>query len=110
MCTHINICMSNITLYVPEKVKEKMDSYSEIRWSEVVRQAINKKLIETRKLELLKKYVEQEPFTDEDLAWMDEHDWHPVDEQQMKLSFIKEVQKRSKGKFIRAKKVEDLFE
>ncbi len=102
--------MSNITLYVPENVKKKMDSHSDIRWSEVVRQAINKKLIESRKLEILKKYVEQEPLTDADLVWMDEHDWHPVDEQQMKLSFIKEVEKRSKGKFIKAKNVDELFE
>lgn len=110
MCNHINICMSNITLYVPEEVKKRMDAYSEIRWSEVVRQAINRKLIETRKLELLKKYVEREPFNGEDLAWMDEHDWHPVDTQQMKLSFVKEVQERSKGGFIRAKNVKELFE
>ena len=110
MCIHINICMSNITLYVPEKVKEKMDSYSEIRWSEVVRQAINKKLIETRKLELLKKYVEQEPFNEEDLVWMDEHDWHPVDEQQMKLSFVRAVEKASREKTIKLKSIDELFE
>jgi len=110
MCIHINMCMSNITLYVPEKVKERMNAHSEIRWSEVVRQAINQKLIETRKLELLKKYVEKEAFTDQDLHWMDEQDWHPVDEQQMKLSFIKDVQKRSKGKFVKAKSVRELFE
>lgn len=102
--------MSNITLYVPEKVKEKMDAYSEIRWSEVVRQAINQKLVETRKLELLKKYVEKEPFTRDDLAWMDEHDWHPVDERQMKLSFVDDVKKRSRGKFTRAKSTGELFE
>jgi len=110
MCNHINMCMSNVTLYVPDDVKQKMDARSDIRWSEVARQAILKKLEETRKLELLKKYVEKEPFTQEDLVWMDEHDWHPVDEQQMKLSFIKEVQKRSKGKFIKAKSIDELFE
>ena|GEM_PF-448841 len=110
MCAHINMCMSNITLYVPENVKKKMDSHSDIKWSEVVRQAINKKLIESRKLELLKKYVEQEPFTHEDLVWMDEHDWHPVDEQQMKLTFIKDVKKASKEKTIRVKNIDDIFE
>ncbi len=102
--------MSNITLYVPGKVKERMDAHSDIRWSEVVRQAILRKLEETKKLELLKKYVEREPFNDEDLAWMDEHDWHPVDEGQMNLSFVKDAEKRRKGKFIRAKSVGELFE
>jgi len=40
------MCMSNITLYVPEKVKERMDRHSDIRWSEVVRRAILEKLKE----------------------------------------------------------------
>ncbi len=102
--------MSNVTLYMPDDVKHEMDFHSEIKWSEVVRKAIIEKLKELRKLELLRKYVEKEPFTNEDLKWMDENDWHPVDEQQMKLSFIKGVEKRSKGKFVKAKTVDELFE
>jgi hypothetical protein len=104
------MCMSNITLYVPESVKKRMDSHSDIRWSEVVRQAILKKLEDSRKLRLLRKYVEKEPFTQEDFSWMDEHDWHPVDEKGMKLGFVESLKKARKGKFIRAKSVEELFE
>ena len=104
------MCMSNITLYVPEKVKERMDRHSDIRWSEVVRKAILEKLKEMRKLELLKKYVEKEPFTEEDWKWMDENDWHPVDEKEMKLSFVKEVKRREKEKARRVKDIKELLE
>lgn len=102
--------MSNITLYVPEEVKKEMDSHSEVRWSEVARKAIMEKIIRMRKLELLRKYVEKEPFTDEDYAWMDEHDWHPVDEKKMKLSFIEDLKKRDKEKSIRIKNIKELWE
>lgn len=107
---HISLCMSNITLYLPDKVKEEVDSYQDIRWSEVVRQAILNKLLELRKLVILRKYVEKQPFSDDDLKWMDENDWHPVDEKEMKLGFVKSVAKASKEKTIKVKSVSELFE
>lgn len=111
MCAHSNMCMSNITLYIPENVKREMDSHDEVRWSEVARKAIMEKIFQMRKLELLRKYVEKEPFTDEDYAWMDENDWHPVDEKEMKLSFVKKVQEISRhGKFRKVKNIKELFE
>lgn len=102
--------MSNITLYLPDSIKKEVDAHVEIRWSEIVRQAIISKLREIKKLELLRKYVEKEPFNSGDIQWMDENDWHPVDEKQMKLSFVHDVQKRSAGKAVKAKSVDELFE
>ena len=102
--------MSNITLYVPDEVKKELNAHSEVKWSEVVRKAIINKLDELKKLELLRKYVEKEPFSDIDLRWMDDHDWHPVDEKQMKLSFVDGIQQRSKGKTVKHKSVDALFE
>ncbi|MFH1221474.1 MAG: hypothetical protein V1492_00125 [Candidatus Micrarchaeota archaeon] len=101
--------MSNVTLYVPDDVRDAMAVHEDIRWSEVARKAILEKLKELKKLELLKKYVERMPLTEADWEWMDENDWHPVDEKDMKLSFIKEVEKRSKEKPIRVRKAADLF-
>ncbi len=101
--------MSNITLYLPDNVKKAVDAYAEVRWSEIVRQAIISKLAELKKLELLRKYVEREPFTAEDLEWMDGNDWHPVDERQMKLGFVREVQKRAKRRAVKAKSVDEIF-
>lgn len=102
--------MSNVTLYIPDNVRESMDLHSDIRWSEVARQAIIQKLKELKKLELLRKYVEKEPFTTEDLTWMEQNDWHPVDEQQMKLSFVKEIKQRTKNKSVKVTNVDELFE
>ena len=36
--------MGNITLMLPEELQEKMKEHSEIRWSEVIRKAIQKKI------------------------------------------------------------------
>jgi hypothetical protein len=37
--------MPNMTLAIPADLKEKMDHFKEINWSEVARQAINQKVI-----------------------------------------------------------------
>ncbi|TFF90367.1 MAG: hypothetical protein EU548_03380 [Promethearchaeota archaeon] len=36
----------NLTLAIPKKLKEKMDEFPEINWSEVARESINKKIIQ----------------------------------------------------------------
>lgn len=88
----------------------QLDAHPEIRWSEVARSALIEKLEELMKLEILRKYVEKEPFSDQDRRWMDRHDWHPVDEKGMKLAFIKELDKREKRPSQKAKGVDELFE
>ena len=62
-----------------------------------------------RKKKLILKYEKKEPFTKADEKWMDENDWHPVDEKPMKPSFIKELRRRSKEKSIPVKNINDLF-
>lgn len=44
--------MVSITLAVPAEIKQDMDSFPEINWSAVAREAI------TRKIEMLKKFQE----------------------------------------------------
>lgn len=43
--------MTNITLSIEDSVYQKMRVHSEIKWSEYVRKAINKRLIELDSLE-----------------------------------------------------------
>lgn len=88
--------MANITLSVPENLRMEMDKHSDIRWSEVARSAILEKMVQLRKLEILRKYVDKEHISEEDWAWMDKNDWHPVDERPMKKSFVKAVLAASK--------------
>ncbi|MBT7706557.1 hypothetical protein HN747_03850 [archaeon] len=43
--------MTNITLSIDDPVYKKMKSFSEIKWSEFVRKAILKRIIELEKLD-----------------------------------------------------------
>ena len=47
--------MGNITLMVPDELKKKMKQHSEIRWSEVIRKAIQKKIADLELLDDLSK-------------------------------------------------------
>lgn len=75
-----------------------MDEYSEIKWSEVAKNAIAAKMLELRKLSILRKYLDKEPISDSDWAWMEEQDWHPVDERPMKQGYMDSLKSSSKEK------------
>ena len=83
--------MANITLSISEDVKKQMEQHGETKWSEVAKRAIVEKILYLQKLEILRKYVDKEPFSKGDMEWMEAHDWHPVDERDMKGPFVKET-------------------
>ena len=85
--------MANITLSIADALKHQMALYDEVRWSEVAKKAIVQKLYEMRKVEILQKYLNHVPFSADDLKWMDQNDWHPVDERPMRKEFVHEVLK-----------------
>ena len=45
--------MTNLTLAVPPRLHEKMKEHSEIRWSEIVRMAIQKKIEDLELMDML---------------------------------------------------------
>lgn len=55
--------MVSITLSVPEDVKQEMDSFPEINWSAVAREAIKRKIIMLAKF---KEFTKDSEFTEED--------------------------------------------
>ena len=55
--------MANMTLAVPKELKKKMDSFPEMNWSEVARQAFRRK---TSDLEILKNFTRDREFTEKD--------------------------------------------
>lgn len=55
--------MANITLSIPKETHDKMKLFSEIRWSEVARKAIEAKI---SNLELLDKISKKSRLTKED--------------------------------------------
>jgi len=56
--------MGNITLAVPEELHRKMKHFSEIRWSEVARKAIERKVDD---LEIMDKISSKSKLTKSDL-------------------------------------------
>ena len=49
---HISV-MANLTLSVPDALYEEMKRHPEIRWSEVARQALARKIEDLRRLDVL---------------------------------------------------------
>ena len=59
--------MTTMTLAVPSELKHKMESFPEMNWSEVARQAFSQRV---RDLEFLKKFKEDSTRTEEDALRM----------------------------------------
>lgn len=55
--------MVNITLSVPQDLKQKMDLFAEINWSAVAREAFDEKI---KDLEFIKKFKAKSTFTEEE--------------------------------------------
>ena len=55
--------MVNVTLSLPAELKQKMDSFEEINWSAVAREAFDEKL---KDMELIKKFKAKSSMTEED--------------------------------------------
>ncbi|MBC7129157.1 MAG: hypothetical protein H5T45_05450 [Thermoplasmatales archaeon] len=60
--------MTNITLSIPDELKKKMEKYSEIKWSQIARKAIEEKI---RELELLDKLTKDSKLTEKDVEEID---------------------------------------
>ena len=56
--------MTNITLAIPDDLHEKMKLHSEIRWSEVVRKSISKKV---EMLDAMNKIASKSKLTKKDI-------------------------------------------
>ncbi len=55
--------MVTMTLAVPEELKKKMDTFPEMNWSEIARQAFIQRI---QDLEFLRKFKEKSTLTEED--------------------------------------------
>ena len=56
--------MTNMTLSLPEELAKKMKSFPEIRWSEIARQAIEKRVHD---LEIMNKIASKSKLTQKDV-------------------------------------------
>ena len=60
---HTGDDMVNMTLSIPKELKDQMDQFPEINWSEVARIAIRDKIAD---LNLLKEFTSKSELTEED--------------------------------------------
>lgn len=56
--------MVNITLSIPEELHKKMKNFSEIKWSEIARKALEQRVND---LEVMEKIVSKSKFTKKDV-------------------------------------------
>lgn len=94
--------MACITVPLDKKLKNRIKKYPWINWSEVAREEVLKK-------EIFETYLKTKKISDEDWAFCEKIDWHPVDELPLKKEYIKKLEKARKEKPVRLKSVEDLF-
>lgn len=61
MCNHIfSHNMANLTLAIPDELRKKMKKHSEVRWSEVIRKSLERKIND---LDLLDKITNKSKLT-----------------------------------------------
>ena len=98
----------NLTLSVSGKIETIMKQHREVKWTEVARRALQEEAVRIKKLEILQKYLERQPISEEEFAWMDEMDWHPVDSKKYKESFVESVLQTSQGNTRKIKSLDEL--
>jgi len=94
--------MASITLPVSDQFKDQLKRFSWVNWSEIAREETMKKLI-------FENYIKTGKLSDEEWAFCEKIDWHPVDELPLKEKFKKEMEKRKKGTFLKFKNVNEIF-
>lgn len=67
--SHIGDIMVNVTLAISEELHARMKKHSEIRWSEVIRQTLSKKL---EALEMMDRLTGSSKLTQEDVDFLSE--------------------------------------
>lgn len=95
--------MASITLSVSEEFKAEMKSFAWVNWSEVARE-------EALKKDIFEEYIRTGRLSDEDWEFCQEIDWHPVDDLPLKEEFVKKLEQRKKGPFIKLNSVDEIFE
>ncbi|MBU0757641.1 MAG: hypothetical protein KKF44_06230 [Nanoarchaeota archaeon] len=67
-------------------LKQRLDKFPWVNWSEVARFEVNKRRI-------FEEYLKSRKLSQEDQDFCDEIDWHPVDELELKEEFVEKLKK-----------------
>ncbi len=91
--------MASVILSTDDALKGRIKRFSWVNWSEVARE-------EVRKKEIFENYLKTKKVSDEDWAFCEEMDWHPVDELPIKEEYLKKLENARKGPFKIAKRTD----
>lgn len=92
--------MATLTLSVSESLHHFLKSFPWVNWSELSREEAYKKLI-------FESYMKIGTLSDNEWAFCEKIDWHPVDELPLKEEFKKKMEQRRKGHFLKFASVKD---
>ncbi|WP_321418573.1 hypothetical protein [uncultured Methanomethylovorans sp.] len=94
--------MSTLTIPIDDELYDKVQNLSWIRWSKVVQDGI-------RKRKILETYIREKSISEDDAAFCETIDWHPVDELLIKQEVIAKLKKSDKRSAVAVKDVSDIF-
>lgn len=94
--------MASITLSVNEELKGQLKRFQWVNWSEIAREETIKKLI-------FEHYLKSGDITNEEWAFCEKIDWHPVDELPIREEHVRQLEKSKKGKTKKYKSVDEFF-
>jgi hypothetical protein len=94
--------MASLTLTMDEQMRNEIKDFMWVNWSEIAREETLKKLI-------FENYIKTGTISDEEWAFCEKIDWHPVDELPLKEEFVEKIKKIKKGKSNKYNSVEELF-
>jgi hypothetical protein len=93
--------MPSLTMSISEEMKNQIKALMWVNWSEIAREEAMKKLI-------FENYIKTGEITDEEWAFCEKIDWHPVDELPLKEEFIQKVKRIKKEKGTKFKSIAEL--
>lgn len=95
--------MATITIPIPDELYKEMEHFSWVKWSEVARNSLRKRII-------FEKYLKSGKISDEDVEFCNKIDWHPVDEFPLREEFAQKLKDLKKETRLRVKDVSEIFE
>lgn len=95
--------MATITIPIPDDIYREMEHFSWVKWSEVARNSLRKKVI-------FEKYIKSGELSNEDAEFCNKIDWHPVDELPLKEEFVQKLRDLKKEPRLKVKDISDIFE
>jgi len=82
--------MVSITFALEDRLFSILERFPWVNWSEVSREKVMKR-------EIFEEFIKTGTLSEENQAFCDKIDWHPVDELPLKEEFVKELKEIEKG-------------